>query len=167
MCFYEAIALPFGAISAVSGVNRVARALRVCLSRLLAFVITNFSMTTVNSSLEGLCDAARSKAEEFLGLLGWKISQGEKVLPFSTEFVMLGAQISLEDTGKGDIVVRNKPGRLEGIKQLAKPFMDGATPDAKLLASLNGKLLFAASHTLHVRTLRSDRDSADLPGCSW
>ena len=103
-------------------------------------------------------------AEEFLGLLGWRISQGEKALPFSTEFVMLGAQISFEDAERGDIVVKNKLGRLDGVKQLVKPFLDGAAPDAKLLASLKGKLLFCCEP--YVRSLHSDSNSVDIPGCS-
>ena len=147
VCYYEAVALPFGAISAVTGFNRAARALRTCLSRLLLLVITNFFDDYCQLEIEGLCDSARSAAEEFLGLLGWTISQGEKALPFAQVFVMLGAQLSFEEASAGHIVVRNKPGRLDGIRELVRPFLDGDAPDAKLLASLKGKLLFAASHT--------------------
>ena len=51
--------LPFGAISAVTGFNRAARALCLCLSRLLMLVITNFSDDYCQLELEGLCDSAR------------------------------------------------------------------------------------------------------------
>ena len=43
--------------------------------------------------------------------------------------------------------MKNKPGRLDGIRQLVRPFLDGDASDAKLLASVKEKLLFAASHT--------------------
>ena len=147
MCYYEAVALPFGAVSSVTGFNRAARALRTCLSRLLRLVVTNFFDDYCQLEIEGLCDSARSAAEDFLELLGWTISQGEKALPFSSEFVMLGAQLSFEEASTGHIVVRNKPGRLEGIRKLVTSFLDGNAPDTKMLASLKGKLLFAASHT--------------------
>ena len=147
VCYFEAVALPFGAISAVTGFNRAARALRTCLSRLLLLVVTNFFDDFCQLEIEGLCDSARSAAEEFMGLLGWRIAEGEKALPFAQTFIMLGAQLSFEEASTGHVIVRNKPGRLDGIRKLVQPFLDGGLPDARLLASLKGKLLFAASHT--------------------
>ena len=61
--------------------------------------------------------------------------------------IMLGAQLSLEEASAGHVIVSNKPGRLDGIRKLVQPFLDGGLPDARPLASLKGKLLFAASHT--------------------
>ena len=147
VCYFEAVALPFGAISAVTGFNRAARALRTCLSRLLLLVVTNFFDDFCQLEIEGLCDSARSAAEEFMGLLGWRIAEGEKALPFAQTFIMLGAQLSFEEASAGHVIVRNKPGRLDGVRKLVQPFLDGGLPDARLLASLKGKLLFAASHT--------------------
>ena len=148
MRFFEAVALPFGAISAVTGFNRAARALRICLSRLLLLVVSNFFDDYCQLELEGLKVSARNTAEEFIDLLGWKISQSGKALPsFASEFVMLGAQISFEEADQGFVLVHNKPGRVESIRQMAKPFLEGGPPDARILQSLKGKLLFASSHT--------------------
>ena len=40
--YFEAVALPFGAVSSVTGFNRTARALRKVLSTLFFLVTTNF-----------------------------------------------------------------------------------------------------------------------------
>ena len=70
VCYFESIALPFGAVSAVNAFNRVARCLRLILCRL--FLLTNTSFFDDYCQLEfgPLCDSAWRTAETVLGLLG-------------------------------------------------------------------------------------------------
>ena len=116
--YFEAVALPFGVVSTVTGFNRAARALRRILSILFSLVTTNFYDDFCQLELEPLQESAREIAEEVLGLLGWKIAQGAKALPFDRVFNMLGATISFERAAKGDVLVKNKPGRLEAIEEV-------------------------------------------------
>ncbi|CAE7837418.1 unnamed protein product, partial [Symbiodinium microadriaticum] len=111
--YFEAVALPFGAVSAVTGFNR---------------------------------ESAREIAEEVLGSLGWKIAQGAKALPFDRVFNMLGATISFERAAKRDVLVKNKPGRLEAIEEVVMQCVSERRCDRKRMLSIKGKLLFAAGH---------------------
>ncbi|CAE7852673.1 unnamed protein product, partial [Symbiodinium necroappetens] len=144
--YFEAVALPFGAVSAVTGFNRAARALRRILSILFSLVTTNFYDDFCQLELEPLQESAREIAEEVLGLLGWKIAQGAKALPFDRVFNMLGATISFERAAKGDVLVKNKPGRLEAIEEVVMRRVSERRCDRKRMLSIKGKLLFAAGH---------------------
>ncbi|CAE7394666.1 unnamed protein product, partial [Symbiodinium sp. CCMP2456] len=77
--YFESFALPFGASSAVTGFNRAARALRIIMSRLLYLVNTSFFDDYCQMELEGLTDSADYAALELLRLLGWEVSEGEKL----------------------------------------------------------------------------------------
>ncbi|CAE7938249.1 PARP6, partial [Symbiodinium necroappetens] len=144
--YFEAVALPFGAVSAVTGFKRMARARRKVLSTLFFLVTTNFYDNFCQLELEPLQESARSTAEEALDLLGWRIAQGAKALPFATSFNMLGACISFEKAFKGDVLVRNKEGRIESIKEVVRRCMKARRCDNKRMHSVKGKLLFAAGH---------------------
>ena len=144
--YFESFALPFGASSAVTGFNRAARALRIILSRLFFLVNTSFFDDYCQLELEGLTESADETALGVLGLLGWEVSDGDKLKPFAPQFSMLGAVVSFEDAAKGLIRVRNKPGRLEEISSLCQRFAEDPLASASLLPSLKGKLLFASSH---------------------
>ena len=96
--------------------------------------------------IEELTESADQTALGVLKLLGWEVSDGDKLKPFATEFTMLGAVVSFEDAPKGIIRVRNKPGRLEDISSMCQRLADDPAVGMTLLPSLTGKLLFAASH---------------------
>ena len=144
--YFESFALPFGASSAVTGFNRAARALRIILSRLFFLVNTSFFDDYCQMEIEELTDSADLTALGVLDLLGWEVSDGDKLRPFATEFTMLGAVVSFVDASRGIIRVRNKPGRLEDIATMCQRLADDPTAGLTLLPSLKGKLLFAASH---------------------
>ncbi|CAE7624913.1 unnamed protein product [Symbiodinium sp. CCMP2592] len=144
--YFEAVALPFGAVSAVTGFNRTARALRKVLTNLFFLITTNFYDDYCQMELEPLRDSAREIAEAVLDLLGWKIAQGIKALPFSQSFNMLGACISFENAYKGEVVVRNKEGRLEAIEEVVNQCLAKRRCDPKAILSIKGKLLFAAGN---------------------
>ncbi|CAJ1445746.1 unnamed protein product [Effrenium voratum] len=118
VCFFEAIALPFGAVSSVLGFSRVARCLSQILVRLFRIVNTNFFDDYCQLEVSQLAASAHETAETVLQMLGWNISMGEdKRKPFSSEFDMLGATVVLDATRQGLIVLRNKPGRIEEIRR--------------------------------------------------
>ena len=150
--YFEAVALPFGAVSSVTGFNRTARALRKVLSALfflvtkLLTVTTNFYDDFCQLELEPLHSSARTTAEEVLDLLGWRIAQGVKAPPFAESFNMLGACISFEKAFKEDVLVRNKEGRIEAIEDTVRQCVGARRCDHKQMLSVKGKLLFAAGH---------------------
>ncbi|CAE7255625.1 unnamed protein product [Symbiodinium sp. CCMP2592] len=146
VAYFESHALPFGASSAVTGFNRAARALRIIMSRLLFLVNTSFFDDFCQLEIDGLTDSADQAALALLDLLGWEVSDGEKLKPFASEFTMLGAVLSFKDAGRGLIRVRNKAGRLEEISSMVDRFAADPACGARSLPSLKGKLLFASSH---------------------
>ena len=70
MYFFEAVALPFGAVSSVLAFNRVARAIRTILSRLFKLVVTNFFDDFCQLEVEPLQSSAWRTAELVMELLG-------------------------------------------------------------------------------------------------
>lgn len=147
VCFFESVALPFGASSAVISFNRTARALRDILIKLFCLPNTNFFDDYGMIECSQLCENNLFVTESVMKLLGWEIAQEErKRLPFSKNFAILGAMVSLGDSHHGIVEVSNKPERLPDIKLLFEELSAGRLPLAKL-ASLRGKMLYAASHT--------------------
>ena len=148
VCYFESIALPFGAVSAVNAFNRVARCLRLILCRL--FLLTNTSFFDDYCQLEfgPLCDSAWRTAETVLGLLGWKIAMNaEKRLPFSKQFQMLGAVVDLTQAKDGLVQMSNKATRVEELLETVKRLELGEEFSETQLQSLRGRLLYAAGNT--------------------
>ena len=144
--YFESLALPFGASSAVTGFNRAARALRIIMSRLFYLVNTSFFDDYCQLEVEALTGSADKTALELLSLLGWEVSSGEKLKPFDAQFTMLGGVVSFEEAQRGLIRVRNKPGRVDDILSLFNRLREDPVANARILPSLKGKLLFASSH---------------------
>ena len=146
--FYESVALPFGSVSAVMSFNRMARALRIIMSKLFLLVNTNFFDDFCQLEIPALCGSAWETAELVMRLLGWRISTSEdKRLPFSTKFVMLGAVIDLSSMAEGKVLVMNKPSRLEDIASLVHSITSKRKVPLSLVETLRGRLLYAAGHT--------------------
>ena len=144
--YFESLALPFGASSAVTGFNRAARALRIIMSRLFFLVNTSFFDDYCQLEVEALSGSADKTALELLSLLGWEVSSGGKLKPFDAQFTMLGAVVSFEEAQRGLIRVKNKPGRVVDILGLFNRLREDPVANARILPSLKGKLLFASSH---------------------
>ena len=68
--FFEAVALPFGAVSSVLAFNRVARSMRTILSRLFKLVVTNFFDDFCQLEVDQLQTSAWKTAEMVMELLG-------------------------------------------------------------------------------------------------
>ena len=148
--FFEAVALPFGAISSVLAFNRAARALRTILSKVFKLVVTNFFDDFCQLEVGLLRQSAWSTAELVMSLLGWSISVGEeKRKPFEKVFEILGAVVKLPDKGSDVVEVSNKPSRLTQIQEQVEELRSqlGAAISRSRLESLKGRLLYAAGHT--------------------
>ena len=148
--FFEAIALPFGAVSSVLAFNRAARALRTILSRVFKLATTNFFDDFCQLELGLLKESAWKTAETVMQLLGWKISSGEdKRKPFSKSFEILGAVVSFKSSPIDVIEVCNKESRLaqleEHVAELRKSLHTSISRTQ--LESIKGRLLYAAGHT--------------------
>ena len=148
--FFEAVALPFGAVSSVWAFNRAARALRTILARLLKLVVTNFFDDFCQLELGVLTTSAWNTAELVMQLLGWEVSTGEeKRRPFSKSFEILGAIVSFPMDQTGVVTVCNKESRLEQLKLQLMELREaqGTAISRTKVESLKGKLLYAAGHT--------------------
>ena len=148
--FFEAIALPFGSVSSVIAFNRVARALRMILSRVFKLVVTNFFDDFCQIETELLATSSQQTAELVLDLLGWEISRGEdKRKPFASSFEILGAVISFEFEKVAFVRVSNKPSRVEQLVAVVDDLKKqlGRKVSRTIIESLKGRLLYAAGHT--------------------
>ena len=146
--FFESVALPFGSVSAVMCFNRMARALRIIMSKLFLLVNTNFFDDFCQLEIPKLCKSAWDTAELVMQLLGWRISTSDdKRLPFATKFTMLGAVVDLSEMCEGKVVVCNKPSRLEDIAGLVADIVSKQKVPVSLVETLRGRLLYAAGHT--------------------
>ena len=148
VCYFESIALPFGAVSAVNAFNRVARCLRLILCRL--FLLTNTSFFDDYCQLEfgPLCDSAWRTAETVMGLLGWKIAMNaEKRLPFSEQFQMLGPVVDLTQARDGLVQISNKATRIDELLEIVRRLELGEEFSETQMQSLRGRLLYAAGNT--------------------
>ena len=144
--FFESVALPFRAVSAVNAFNRVARCLRLILSRLFLLVNTSFFDDYCQLEFGPLCDSAWKTAETVLSLLGWRIAtSGEKRLPFGQRFHMLGAVVDLSRSAEGEVLILNKESRVKKLLAAAELEV-GANFNESDLQSLRGRLLYAAGN---------------------
>ena len=146
--FFESVALPFGAVSAVNAFNRVVRCLRLILCRL--FLLTNTSFFDDYCQLEfgPLCESAWKTAETVFALLGWKVALNEeKRLPFSKRFNMLGAVVDLSRSAYGEVLIANKPSRVQELLDFSESLEQGVKFGEAELQSLRGRLLYAAGNT--------------------
>ncbi|CAE7860752.1 unnamed protein product, partial [Symbiodinium necroappetens] len=116
--FFEAVALPFGGVSAVTGFNRAARSLKLAMSRLLWIINTSYYDDFCQIEVSGLEKSAAQAAERFMALLGWEIARGDKLKPFSSSFNILGVTVSFDRSAEGAIHVSNKQERLPDLWKL-------------------------------------------------
>ena len=144
--FFEAVALPFGGVSAVTGFNRAARSLKLAMSRLLWIINTSYYDDFCQIEVSGLEESAAQAAERFLALLGWDIARGDKLKPFSPSFNILGVTVSFDRSMEGVINVSNKQERLPDLWELLRQMESDPGLRLDKLASFKGRMLFATSH---------------------
>ena len=125
--FFEALSLMFGQTAAVYGFLRFSRAISALACGLLHLTCVEFfdDVTQIEPRLTS--DSAMKSFESLLDMLGWKISFGDKRLPFSKVFVSLGVMVGLPDFGKMDITLSNKPGRVQAIRKATDKVLSSTT----------------------------------------
>ena len=114
--YYVANALMFGATSAVYSFNRISRSLWFLFNKMLWIPCGEFyDDFPLFAPCELASDADRC-ASELLDLLGWKHARtGPKGRPFEQKFNVLGCSLDLSHLAKGEVILENKPGRLDRI----------------------------------------------------
>ena len=112
--YFRFATLPFGAVHSVTAFNRVAKALRTILLKIVRLVVTSFYDDFCQLELQELADSAQGTAQLVLQLLGWRIAEDpKKCLPFAKVFSMLGASFSFTQGPSGN------PGDLQQGRQAA------------------------------------------------
>ena len=146
--YFRFATLPFGAVHSVTAFNRVAKALRTILLKIVRLVVTNFYDDFCQLELQELAGSAQGTAQLVLQLLGWRIAEDpNKCLPFSKVFSMLGASFSLARAPQGILEISNKEGRLQALRTMVNAVCADGFVQPAVLASLKGRFLYASTHT--------------------
>ena len=142
---YQMKALPFGATKSVYSFLRVAHSIWYLGAKCLALIWTSYFDDFVCLSNEE-CDTVTSGCVTTLfSLLGWKVSGGDKDLPFDKTFKALGIQISLNDWTRGSVLMQNTEKRIFELNEaIDKAIKEGSLSCAAAL-SLRGRMQFANS----------------------
>ena len=136
--------LPFGATGAVMGFNRIARALRDLIRKLLFLPVVNYFDDFPHVDAE--CMAAKSQVvmEEFLDILGWQISrEAKKRLPPMPQFAVLGVLVDLSRSAEGIVVIKNKPSRMAELRDTIEQVEKTSEFSPALAARVQGRLTYA------------------------
>ena len=119
--YYVANSMMFGSTAAVYSFNRVSRSLWFLLNKMLAIPCGVFYDDFPMFSPESLASDADESASTLLDLLGWRHAKtGSKALPFQPCFQILGCSLDLGAACDGDVVLENKPGRIDRLVDLLK-----------------------------------------------
>ena len=146
--FFEAISLMFGQTAAVYGFLRFSRALAALASGLLLLACIEFFDDFTQIEPVATADSAHEAMESMLELLGWQISVGEKRLPFAKSFNSLGVNVNLPKAGDRDLVLKNKEGRVEAIKEAVERVLTSDNLFGfKDALSFRGRFAFAEGQT--------------------
>ena len=146
--YFRFATLPFGAVHSVTAFNRVAKALRTILLKIVRLVVTSFYDDFCQLELQELAGSAQGTAQLVLQLLGWRIAEDpNKCLPFSKVFSMLGASFSLSRAPQGILEISNKEGRLQALRAMVNAVCTDGFVQPAVLASLKGRFLYASTHT--------------------
>ena len=142
--YFVSRVLPFGATGAVMGFNRVARARRDILQRLLYVPVVNYFDDYPHIDVVGMAVKSQVVMEEFLDVLGWQVSMEEKKrIPAQTQFTVLGVVVDLSKSVDGIVVVKNKPERVQELRETVAETKLSKSFPAAVAARVQGRLLYA------------------------
>ena len=152
VAFFKAYSLMFGTTAAVYAFLRFSRAISFLATKLLRIPVTEFFDDFTQVESQRLCSSSLEALEGLLTLLGWRISTSQdKHKPFEQCFVSLGVEVDFTRSELGEILLRNKPGRVAAIRELyEKLCAPGGKLGFKEALSLRGKISFAEGQT-HAR----------------
>ena len=141
--------LPFGACASVFAFNKISRALWHLLTHKFGLLAAVFYDDYPCFEIQSLTSLTTKTLDGFFSALGWRHALvGKKATDFASTFVALGVQYSLDKLWQGNLVLQNKPGRLERIVSLAKSLEDDPLPRKTDVACLSGLLNFAGGFVM-------------------
>ena len=144
IAFFEAYSLMFGEAAAVYAFLRFSRALSALACSLFRTVAVEFFDDFSQIEPKVTSNSAQRTLESLFDLLGWKVSMGEdKRKVFEHSFVSLGVLVDYSNLHAGEVLLKNKPGRIEGIKDQLKLLVDKGLLRSRDALSLRGKIYFA------------------------
>ena len=141
--------LPFGACASVFAFNKISRALWHLLTHKFGLLAAVFYDDYPCFEIQPLANLTTKTLDGFFSALGWRHAVvGKKATDFSSTFVALGVQYSLDKLWHGSLVLQNKPGRLERIISLIKSLAGGHVTNKTDIACLSGLLNFAGGFVM-------------------
>ena len=141
--------LPFGASASVFAFNKISRALWHILTHKFGILASVFYDDYPCFEFLPLASHTTKFLDGFFDVLGWKHAvTGKKAAAFDLQMQALGVQYDLEGIWHGQLVVQNKPGRLERILQLTKEFNDNKKGEGQIAATIGGLLNFSGGFVL-------------------
>ena len=144
MSFFESLTLMFGQTSAVYAFLRFSRAIASVASKLFSLVVVEFFDDFTQLETEELAESAQETLEALIKLIGWELATSEsKRKPFDRVFTALGVVVDLSGIRSGEVLLRNKPGRIEGIRAQVDLAMRCKRMGFREALSIRGKLAFA------------------------
>ena len=140
---FRALSLMFGETAAVYAFLRLSRALAAVAARLFDLVVVEYFDDFTQIEPEMTSQSAMDTMEQMLDMLGWKVSKGDKRLPFMEEFNSLGVRVNLKNSKYGQIIVTNKPGRIESLSAFVNSVLEAKEMGFKEALSIKGKVQYA------------------------
>ena len=144
-CF-EGRVLPFGATASVVHFNRISRLVQAIgfqCGILWGNYFDDFPMVTTSA----VANSSMQTSTTLLDLLGFSYAK-HKLSPFSDYASVLGVDLDLRHVKNGQILVRNKPSRVEEVGSAIQLVLDTGKVTSKDASRLAGRLQFADSQIM-------------------
>eukprot|EP00434_Breviolum_minutum_P045097 symbB.v1.2.040360.t1/scaffold7170.1/size12902/1 len=139
--FFVATALMFGSSASVYAFNRISRFLWHIQMAMFNIWSTNFYDDYPTVEPGEVATSSLEASSLLLDCLGWKFAkEGKKALPFAEVFSVLGVQLRLGNSSKGEIWMQNKPDRVASISATVERLHDRGKIHAGEAASLHGQV---------------------------
>ena len=160
--------LPFGASAAVLAFNRVARLVwRILVEA--GILCTNYFDDYPVLEFSGSASVTVPAVRSVMSMLGFRCSL-DKEVEFSEKTEMLGVCFDTSEAEKGNVLVSNKPSRVEGLSKNIDEVLKLGSIKSSDVARLFGRLQFA-EHQLSGRigklALAELRQLEDSRGLVW
>lgn len=137
------LALPFGASRSVYSFLRVAHSIWWLGSRALALVWSSFFDDFITISRQADAEATQMTAMLFFRLLGWRVSGGDKDVPFAGSFKALGVKINFCKWLKGVVQFSNTPKKVDELVGTINQILECGQLSPAAALSLRGRMQFA------------------------
>ena len=145
---FVAKSLMFGQTAAVYAFLRFSRAISAIAGRLFSLATVEFFDDFTQIEPQESAESAQFTLESLLKLLGWKVADAaKKRLPFSKQFVSLGVQIDFSRLVAGEVVMQQKPGRVDAMREQVERLLEADVMSFKDALSIRGRIFFCEGQT--------------------